>query len=1110
MKRNKIGLVLCSSILALGAISLSIVRNNKSSNVLATGNYSQSVNDYYSSISWDLTGASLKTALFNKIKITTAGWSYDGLWEAYKTSDVRPDGTHFWDIYSDWTDYTLNDKRINASYKKEGDSINREHVIPQSSFNEAAPMKSDIHHVLPSDGYVNNRRSAYPHGIVTGSPTYTSHDGCKLGSGATGQGTVFEPMDHYKGDIARIYFYFVTCYQDKMSSNSFNAFDKSTYPSIKSIYLSTYLQWAKDDPVSEKEIIRNQAAYVGQGNRNPFIDCPYAVGAIWDPDHATDYGNKGEYTSGEGISISKSSVSLISGSSTTITATTTNSSNITWTTSNSSVAAISSSSTLSGGNLTITAGTSGTATVSATATIGGKVYTKSCTVNVSATKQVVSISVSGQQTAFTVDDTFTFGGVVTATYNDETTENVTSSSSFTGYDMSSTGNQTVTVSYSYGGVTATTSYGIIVNTAGGGGSEDISDYTVSTDVLTSSNVVNGMKVAFGTSPTNLATGIDSNWIRLSTSQSDWLVFTLEGDSSGFTLKHGELYIYCSGEKKVSFNESGSTLKIIANNLVNSSVGGTFYYNGSGLRPYTSGSYTEAYLYPLIPNKSLVEIDIDTYPNKTTYTVGDKFDPTGLVISRTYDDSSSDKYAYAGHASEFTFIPSPVTPLTIDDDTVEVVYGGQSCFFEIDVEYPDVLESIEISGYTTSFIEGDAFTFGGMVLAHFESGSVLDVTSSCTFDGYDMTEVGQQTVTVSYLDQSETYQINVAIGTLSSLTLSDQTTVYTKNAHFSFDGTCIAVFENDYQKVVTPTSVSSPDMSKTGTEEVTVTYTYNGKTVTATYDITINSYREVIEETESLIGTVTYTSGSEEISVNTLSTSKSGYTNIENGPDASNKALRLGSGSNKGTLTITSTTSNIYRVVVNARTYNTDSPVTMTIGGSSNSLTTSYAEYEKDYTTATNSVAIATTTNGKRAWIKTVAVYTKAEQDIGQTEDCIGLETFINTYMHMDYVDDLGYCKDSEHHYYSTAKAAFNELNDHQRELFTSNVAYEHEWERLQAWAYFNGDSLNETTFVLEANHNIVNNDLNSDNHVIIIVMCSAISASFLLSILLILKKRKKR
>lgn len=1060
MKKLRPLLILSSLVLSIGAFSFALFKSSENKTPeAANATYTQTVNEYYSNINWDQTGATLKTSLYNKIKITTAGWSYDGLWEAYKTTDVRPDGTHFWDIYADSTDYTLNDKRINASYKKEGDSINREHVIPQSSFNEAAPMKSDVHHVLPSDGYVNNRRSAYPHGIVTGSPTYTSNDGCKLGQG-TGSTTVFEPMDQYKGDIARIYFYFVTCYQDKMSSNSFSAFDKSTHPSIKTAYLNVYLQWAKDDPVSEKEIIRNQAAYAGQGNRNPFIDCPYAVGAIWDPDHATDYGNKGEYTSGTGVSISKTSASLISGNTTTISATSTDSSTITWTTSNSSVVSLSSSSSSSGSNITLTAGSAGTATITAKATIGGTLYSKTCTVTVAATKQVASILISGQKTSYSVDDTFV-KPTVTATYNDDTEAIVTNDATCTGYNMSVAGDYTVTVSYSYGGATKTTSYEISVSSSGGG-SGDIDDYTISDTPLTSSGITNNMLVVWGTTTSNLATSIDSNWVYLSTTSSEWIIFTLEGTSSGFKLKNGSNYVYCSGAKKVAFSESSSTtFTLTSGGLVTNASSGTFYYNSTGLRPYTSNSYTNAYLYALTPNKTLTDIDVQTSP-KTSYEVGDTFDPTGLVITRTYSDSSTDTYAYAGHTSEFSFDPSLVTPLSASDEVVEITYGGLSCFLPIEVSLPKELTSISISGYTTSFVEGDTFSFGGTVTANYADTTSEDVTSSATFTGYNMTTVGNQTVTVSYSGKSTTYSITVSAGTLSSIAVTGMTTTYQKNYSFSFDGTCTATFANGYQKIVTPTSVTSPDMSTAGNKTITVSYTYNGNTRATTYQITVNSTRTVIEEAESVLGTITYTSGSETISVNTLSTSKSGYTTIENGPDTSNKALRLGSGSNKGTLTITSTTSNIYKVVVNARTYNTDSPVSMTIGGTANSLTTSYADYTKEYTTATNSVAIATTTNGKRAWIKSVTIYTKSMEDIGQSEDCVGLETFINTYMHMDYVENLGYCKDDEHHYYATAKTAFNALNTHQRTLFTSNSAYNVEWTRLSTWASKNGDTLNSS------------------------------------------------
>ena len=242
----------------------------------------QPQSDYYSGISSNLSGAALKTALNNLIKITKAGWDYDGLYEAYKTTDVRPDGKHLWDIYADSTDYTLNDSRINKNYSAEGDSLNREHMIPQSFFSEGSPMKSDIHHVLPSDGYVNNRRSNFPHGIVTGTPTYTSNDGCKLGSDRNGN-TVFEPMNHYKGDIARIYFYFATCYEDRIPNfkKTFDGMDKNTYPTIKDKYIDIYLQWSIDDPVSTKETDRNDAIYAVQKNRNPFVDHPEYACRIW-------------------------------------------------------------------------------------------------------------------------------------------------------------------------------------------------------------------------------------------------------------------------------------------------------------------------------------------------------------------------------------------------------------------------------------------------------------------------------------------------------------------------------------------------------------------------------------------------------------------------------------------------------------------------------------------------------------------------------------------------------------------------------------------------------------------------------------------------------------
>ena len=102
-------------------------------------------------------GQALKTALYNIIKRTSNNVvGYDNLKEAYKKTDVRSDG-YLRDWYSNDTKYVPGSDF--GTYSQEGDAYNREHLVPQSWFGDGEPVKSDIHHVVPSDGYVNNRRS---------------------------------------------------------------------------------------------------------------------------------------------------------------------------------------------------------------------------------------------------------------------------------------------------------------------------------------------------------------------------------------------------------------------------------------------------------------------------------------------------------------------------------------------------------------------------------------------------------------------------------------------------------------------------------------------------------------------------------------------------------------------------------------------------------------------------------------------------------------------------------------------------------------------------------------------------------------------------------------
>ena len=247
--------------------------------IVATG-FAYDRQSYYAQANGK-SGQSLKTALFGIIggpKVV----SYDGLIEAYEKTDTRPDG-YVRDWYSNTTRFRHGTDKA-GSYKKEGDCYNREHSVPQSWFGKASPMRSDIVHVIPTDGYVNNRRSSFPFGEV-GSATYQSNNGySKLGSAKSGlgyTGTVFEPNDEVKGDIARIYFYMVTCYQNKCTGWSGGVFTGTTYQPLAKWAFDMFMRWSKQDPVDNVERARNEAVMTVQGNRNPFVDFPGLEQYVW-------------------------------------------------------------------------------------------------------------------------------------------------------------------------------------------------------------------------------------------------------------------------------------------------------------------------------------------------------------------------------------------------------------------------------------------------------------------------------------------------------------------------------------------------------------------------------------------------------------------------------------------------------------------------------------------------------------------------------------------------------------------------------------------------------------------------------------------------------------
>ncbi len=247
--------------------------------------FAQIPNGYYNAANGK-TGDELKVALHNIIKGHTTV-SYNNLWNAFWSTDNKGNSI-VWDMYSDIPGgtppyiYQLGEDQC-GEYNSEGNCYNREHSWPKSWFGSQTTPECDLHHIFPTDGFVNAQRSNFPFGEVQ-SASWTSRNGSKLGNCKSSlgySGTVFEPIDAYKGDFARALMYMsVRYYSEDSNWGTSGMTNKSE---LLPWAIAMLMNWNEQDPVSQKEIDRNNAIYTDyQHNRNPFVDHPEYARMIWD------------------------------------------------------------------------------------------------------------------------------------------------------------------------------------------------------------------------------------------------------------------------------------------------------------------------------------------------------------------------------------------------------------------------------------------------------------------------------------------------------------------------------------------------------------------------------------------------------------------------------------------------------------------------------------------------------------------------------------------------------------------------------------------------------------------------------------------------------------
>ena len=660
------------------------------------------------------------------------------------------------DIYSS---YPYNSSQDGSSATTCGTGWNKEHTVPQSWFGKASPMVSDAHHVFPTDIRMNSCRSNYPYGENNASKYCSSygygHLGTSTFSGYTGQ--VFDPGSKedcggncYRGDLARVYFYMATRYRTTNFTNGTGG-TSFTYTNgvadLTDYMKNLMLKWHREDPVSEKELKRNNAIYAHQKNRNPFVDYPCLVEYIW--------GDK----KGETVSLS----SLISGY--TGVGTDCCSSEPTLTVSSSSVTispiATSSSTTqtftVTGANLTgsisITknSGSSSYITVSPTSITSGYNGTN-----------IITITYNAPASAGTHTATLT----ISSTGATPVTVNITASCA-----------ASYTATWMADGSQVGTSY------AASGASPDVPASNPSN--CTSSRVFVGWTATSGYSGNSAPADLFTTTAPTITTDKTFYAVYADKETSG------------GGSPVVttvfSTTSLGSTNTVTTGYTVSATASAKsgYYQDGSG----TSGV---------------------TIYNTTT----PMFTSTPSAISLTVSIG-------AGSGN-----------LDFSDYVYATLVNGSGTAIGTAVQITNHVTTSTGDSYTVSIPTTGITSANGIYLYHTkESGKNIRYYSA----SLSITTGGSTTTYSNY-----STQCTASSCTLSSITLNTSSVQksFSVGDAFNYTGLVVTANYSDCEsKTVTPTSVSSPDMSTTGNKTVTVSYTESGTTKTATYTITVEAAPE---------------------------------------------------------------------------------------------------------------------------------------------------------------------------------------------------------------------------------------------------------------------------
>ena len=264
-----------------------------------------------------------------------------------------------------------------------------------------------------------------------------------------------------------------------------------------------------------------------------------------------------------------------------------------------------------------------------------------------------------------------------------------------------------------------------------------------------------------------------------------------------------------------------------------------------IKIYCTGCECQNCVYNQVAEKVLEKIEITTNPNKTAYEEGEKFDKTGMVVTAIYSDSSKETvtdYAY-----------TPTGSLTKNDTKITITYKDKTATVTITVKEktPPVvektLEKIEVTTNPnkTEYEEGEKFDKTGMVVTAVYSDNSRETVTDYTYAPTGSLTANDKRVIITYKGKTTTISISVKkiekVLERLEITAPPSKTTYKEGEKFDSTGMVVtAIYSDGTREIITNYNCFPVVELTTSNDKITVSYTYQGKTVTQTYAIEVKA------------------------------------------------------------------------------------------------------------------------------------------------------------------------------------------------------------------------------------------------------------------------------